>query len=227
MSRHPDPDRLQEYLADLLCREERAELEAHLAACAECTGEVVRERALSRALATLPRSIAPGRDLLAGINAAIDAGQTAPLEPHPGSGRRSIAAPRFALAAAALLLIALSALVTMLLVQPRDQRPLARGAGPEPAGQATNPVVREVLATEPSYAAAAAELERALAAGRGRLDPGTVRLIDANLRVVEQALAEARAALHRDPNNASVAELLQHAQEQKLALLRRATRAGT
>jgi hypothetical protein len=91
----------------------------------------------------------------------------------------------------------------------------------------TDAVVREVLATEASYAAASDELEAMLAAGRTTLDPATVALVERNLRVVERALTEAGAALAQDPNNASLAELLQHARAQKLELLRRATRPGT
>jgi len=245
MSAHPEAGRLQDYFDDLLCREERAELEAHLAGCRECTAEVLGARELRRGLAELPRSILPERDLLPGINAAIDTAEARSprsqewVKPPrsqnrtktPGAdlrfGQRPIASLRHVLAAAALVLIAVTALVTALLVRQLDRPALARAGPPAPGGSATNAVVRQVLAAEPSYRVASAELEAALAARRARLDPATVRLVEANLRVVERALAEARAALRRDPNNASLAELLRHAQEQKLALLRRATRAGT
>jgi hypothetical protein len=232
---HPGADRLQDYLDDLLCREDRAELEAHLAGCRDCTAEVLGERELRRALADLPRAITPERDLLAGINAAIDAAEgdvafarapdVQPLRaraPRRSFGDRSISSVRFALAAAALVLIALTATITMLLTREPGTRPLARGDAP-----ATDPVVREVLAAEQSYVAAGDELELALASARSQLDPATVRLVEANLRVIDAALAEARAALRGEPDNAALARLLQAAHEQKLALLRRATRAGT
>lgn len=237
MSTHPGAERLQDYLDDLLCREERAELEAHLAECRDCTAEVVGQRELRRALADLPRSIMPERDLLAGINAAIDAGATGdvaldrapdvvPLtlsRPRRSFGDRPIRSVRYALAAAALVLMALTATITMLLTREPATQPLARGE----VSPAADPVVREVLATEHSYVAAGEELELALASARSQLDPATVRLVEANLRVIDAALAEARAALRGEPDNAALARLLQAAHEQKLALLRRATRAGT
>lgn len=237
MSTHPGAERLQDYVDDLLCREELAELEAHLAGCRDCTAEVLGERELRRALADLPCSIMPERDLLAGINAAIDAVaesdvvlDTAPAfvplplrRPRHSFGDRPIRSVRYALAAAALVLIALTATITMLLTREPGTRPLARSD----VSPAADPVVREVLATERSYVAAGEELEVELAAARSQLDPATVRLVDANLRVIDAALAEARAALRGQPDNAALARLLQAAHEQKLALLRRATRAGT
>jgi anti-sigma factor RsiW len=242
-ARHPEPDRLQDYLDELLGREERAELEAHLDTCAECTAHVAGERELRRALAALPRSIAPERDLLAGINAAIDAADPVNA-PHaaidaaalpgprartrPRFAEQSIGSLRFALAAAALVLIALTAALTILLLRVREPAGLAvsRSAPGVPA-PVTDLVVREVLAVEASYVEASDELETALAAARPELDAATVRLVEANLRVVESALAEARAALRREPDNAALAQLLRDAHEQKLALLRRATRAVT
>jgi len=242
-ARHPEPDRLQDYVDEVLGREERAELEAHLDTCAECTAQVAGERELRRALAALPRSIAPERDLLAGINAAIDAADPvnaphAAIDATPLQGPRARTRPRFAerpigslrlaLAAAALVLIALSAALTMLLMRAHEPAGLAfaRSAPGVPA-PVTDLVVREVLAVEASYIEASDELENALAASRPELDPATVRLVEANLRVVESALAEARAALRREPDNPSLAQLLRDAHEQKLALLRRATRAVT
>jgi anti-sigma factor RsiW len=219
---HPAEDRLQDYLDDLLCREERAELEAHLGACAECTRAIRTDRGLRRALAALPRAIQPERDLLAAINAAIDAGaaghaagdQRGPWLQRP---LRALAAP---LAAAAVLLVVLTATLTLLLSRD-DATPL-----PTADAGVQDPMVRQVLAAEPSFNAAAAELEAVLESGRGLLDPGTVRLLEASLHVIDDAVAEARAALADDPNNAALAQLLHAAYEQKLALLRHATRAS-
>lgn len=44
MKSHPREDRLHDYVADLLCREERAEVERHLIHCEECRAAVKRLR---------------------------------------------------------------------------------------------------------------------------------------------------------------------------------------
>lgn len=44
MNSHPRNDRLREYVEDLLCREERAEVEHHLVRCDECRAVVKRLR---------------------------------------------------------------------------------------------------------------------------------------------------------------------------------------
>ena len=44
MSNHIRADRLHDYVEDLLCREERAELELHLFRCGECARRLVAMR---------------------------------------------------------------------------------------------------------------------------------------------------------------------------------------
>lgn len=44
MNSHPREDRLHDYVADLLCREERAEVEHHLVRCEACQAVVKRLR---------------------------------------------------------------------------------------------------------------------------------------------------------------------------------------
>jgi hypothetical protein len=48
--------------------------------------------------------------------------------------------------------------------------------------------------------------------------------VEESLRVVDDAIAEARQALARDPGNLAIADVLSANHEQKLDLLRRATR---
>jgi anti-sigma factor RsiW len=53
MTSHPREDRLHDYAEDLLCREERAEVEHHLLRCESCRTTVKRLR--DRAGGTAPR----------------------------------------------------------------------------------------------------------------------------------------------------------------------------
>jgi hypothetical protein len=73
-----------------------------------------------------------------------------------------------------------------------------------------------------SYTAAVADLERVLAQGRGRLDSTTVRVIEENLAVIDQAIAQAQRALLADPANLYLNTHLAETMRRKLDLLRQA-----
>jgi tetratricopeptide (TPR) repeat protein len=73
------------------------------------------------------------------------------------------------------------------------------------------------------YDQAVADLEKALDAGRSRLDPETVRILEDNLRTIDQAIDQARKALRADPANAYLNNHFAASRNRKLALLRRAS----
>ncbi|MGH9262762.1 MAG: hypothetical protein ACRD08_23160, partial [Acidimicrobiales bacterium] len=75
---------------------------------------------------------------------------------------------------------------------------------------------------EAEYARAADEVE--LGPERGALAPDAGAIVDAGLRVVDQAIAESRAALARDPDSIELAHLVAAAYERKIDLLRWAGR---
>lgn len=64
-------DHLDEYLDDLLAAADREAVEQHLRTCGVCQGDVQELRKMRSALAGLPRSIRPGRDLWPGIAARL------------------------------------------------------------------------------------------------------------------------------------------------------------
>jgi hypothetical protein len=233
MSDHLREDRIHDYVDDLLCHEERAEAERHLLTCTQCQREVAALRDLLTDLHDMP-DVHPERELLTDINARIDA---APMHASAGGllpgkpvaiGDRSLRSLRYPLAAAALVLIALSASLTVALFD----RGNSANAGRNIAGGETSAAGgRNVLASSPRnptpvdqhYGVAAAELEELLAEQRANLSPETVRLVEDNLRVIDTALAEARAALREDPGNAALSDLVRSAYEKKIDLLRHAT----
>jgi hypothetical protein len=73
-----------------------------------------------------------------------------------------------------------------------------------------------------SYREAAADLERALEAGRSTLRPETMRVIENNLRAIDLAIAQADSALRHDPGSAYLNQYLAATMQRKLKLLRRA-----
>ena len=93
----------------------------------------------------------------------------------------------------------------------------------EREASAERPVdVVPVSLADAQYDAAVADLEKALRAGRGRLDKGTIDIVEHNLQIIDQAIAQAREALVADPANTYLSGHLVEARRRKLDLLRRA-----
>ena len=90
------------------------------------------------------------------------------------------------------------------------------------AGQQSEPLSRVSFA-DPNYDQAVADLEKMLAANRGRLDPQTVQIIEDNLRTIDQAIEQSRKALRADPASVYLNNHFAASRNRKLALLRRAS----
>ncbi|MEO5511889.1 MAG: zf-HC2 domain-containing protein [Longimicrobiales bacterium] len=80
------------------------------------------------------------------------------------------------------------------------------------------------LAPVGGYDVAIAELEQAAAQSRGQLDPTTLRVIEQTMGTIDQAIADARAALAAEPSNAYLHRHLDRTMKQKLDLLRRSAK---
>jgi hypothetical protein len=86
-----------------------------------------------------------------------------------------------------------------------------------------SPDVERANFADAHYDQAVSDLEQMLAEMRDELNPQTVRVIERNLAAIDQAIAEARAALDADPANTFLNSHLADARRKKLELLRRAT----
>jgi len=159
----------------------------------------------------------PARDLWPAIELRLSTGC---------EGRRpwsvTMTIPQLAMAAA--LVMAVSSAVSWLALapqQPRVPRERPIQAVAEPAGPMRPDVARASFADE-QYDAAVADLERVLREQGDRLDPQTVMVIERNLRTIDAAIQQARAALDDDPANTYLNSHLADARRRKLDLLRRA-----
>lgn len=210
MSHIPEHE-LHDWVDGVLERERAVLVEAHVAGCETCARAAASVRALLDELHALPRSIEPERDLRPGIHARVTAGVVDAVE-IPNARERSwldasVRAARLPLAAAALLLIAMTALVTALVL--RDT--------PEPVLLADGD---SLAAVEARYAAAIYELQSLVHDRRGELPPEALRLLGESLAIVDAALAETRAALRDEPDNPALPPVLLAAYERKVELLR-------
>jgi putative zinc finger protein len=209
-------DRLSDYLDDELSAAERASVEAHLGQCEACRTTVEELRAVVARAAALPDS-RPDRELWSGIAVRI-AQPGARISPfrRAVTARLSFTLPQ--VAAASLTLMVLSGgLVWM--ARSGDRRADIPPVNAQVADDM--PVTRARFADE-QYDAAVAELKQTLDAGRAKLDPETVHVLEQNLAAIDRAIDQCRRALDGDPANVYLNTHLADARQRKLALLRRA-----
>jgi len=237
---HPDiTDRLSDYMVGDLSPESHADVEAHLAECGECRRVLEGLRTVVSQAEALDE-LEPPRDLWAGIAATIEAPvpvarQEAKViafpaadandpvlderDALPGAPRRfAFSTPQ--LIAASVALIAASSLATM---------SAGPGLGSATVADVTSPTGAVTMASDvagpPSdMADELAALEQTLDEARAVLDPNTVRVLERNLGVIEQAIEDSMLALQQDPGNDFLAAHLDRVYARKLTYLRDAAR---
>ena len=196
-----------------------------------------RLRRLRDAVAALPRSIEPERDAWPAIRDRIEAQRVRAIAPATAGVAQARPRRLIRIAAAAVVLVALSSGLTIFVLGRAKARAIvsAPPQGATPTDLSRAPIVppapgpRIIPVTDASisvvfarYDAAAADLSAELRARRARIDPRTVAVLDSCIRKIDAAIAEARGALREDPKNAVIAELLTVSYRQKLDLLKRA-----
>ena len=217
---------------------QRAAADRHARSCAACSALAADLRLIASRANQLP-SLAPSRDLWTRIEAAIES----PVVVLPRRAEAPPAAPRrwSRFAAAASLLVAVTAGVTYTITSrslgaPSVPAPvdtvratvpssgISTGAATDPSAVAS-PVARTVVAV--SHPSASETFDREIASlrtlvdeRRRELDPVTVAVVRKNLRLIDGAIAESKAALAKDPASVFLNDRLTHAYETKLHVMR-------
>jgi hypothetical protein len=208
---HLDDTQLNDYLDGVLDADEAERVRRHIGECESCAREAEVLTSLKAAIVELPRDIRPERDLREGIWNRIEQPRAA----------RTLWSMRYSLAAAAVLLIAVTSVVT---------RALVMGTGDDEVGADYNSAVQltsdDAGKLEREYSEEVQELEMILRKSRGALAPETVRIMEENLTIIDRAINEAQSALASDPNSEMLVDLLRSAYERKLELLRQAARSS-
>ena len=217
-----------------------ARMNAHAAGCASCASLLHDLTNIRAAAGKLPL-LSPSRDLWTAIETRIEAPVVQLPVVHTGEhehviiegtevrvARRSTFTPtRWRLAAAATILVAATAGVTWTIAQ--QGVPLLMTAAQADSGFATamngtrkfnsvtnvsRPAVNEIYDSE------IATLRTLVDERRGELDSATVAILEKNLRLIDDAIAESKAALARNPANAFLLDRLTDAYDSKLRTLR-------
>ncbi len=243
-------EQLSGYLEGSLADPAVADAELHLAACAACRSLVADLQAISREASSLG-PLAPSRDLWPGIVARLEPRVLAltPVSPvaRPWSRLRlgAIAAGLVAVTALSTWQLTRSreagppVATSPAAPAPRQQDSavpsspeVATSSANEPAQRATSVATTppSVPASSPSprpdavttYTSEISKLRTVFDQQSELLDPRTRAVLSTSLRTIDSAIAEARAALDRDPASQFLTQQLNKSLEQKLGLLRKA-----
>ena len=204
MTCHDAQDRLDDYVDGSLSEADFQQMELHLAGCAACREEEGALRALLAEAAALPPILEPVRDLWPEIAARIAA-------PRP----RLLLRPWPMLAVAAALLLGLAA-VLLRPSMPSEPRSAGGVSTLVPAAASSD----DLLPAEIGYARATTELLSVLHGRRERLSPDTLKVVDENLEIIDQALDQVREALRKDPGNHQLSRMLAATHQRKVDVLR-------
>lgn len=197
---HPGDGPLNEYVDGLLDRRAADRVAVHLEGCGPCRERVATIRVLNDRLAALPRTIAPRRDLGAGIRRRV-AKATSPAPERPTA--YTDAGGRDWLRAAAVVL-AVAGTGTALW--------LGHQGGAADAG-APGPLID-------SYASAADDLARAMEDRKAALGPAGARAFAESLASVEAAIRELERAHRRGGPDPDLLRQLEARHRARLELLR-------
>lgn len=209
--------RLDDYVDGALGEREFQELELHLAGCHACREQERGLRTLLDRVATLPRELAPSRDLWPGIAARVHRRSVLRF-PWLGQARRGWLPATLAAAAAVALAFAWLGR-TGRIADDRRQAATAPSGSARPAGLAPEPDAPRDAERE--YAEATSALLAALQERRLPLAPETLRAVERDLRTIDSALAEIREALAQDPASGPLNHLLASTHQRKMRVLQR------
>jgi anti-sigma factor RsiW len=210
---------IQEAVDGTLGSIRRAELEMHLAECAECRALMEDLERIRDAAAALPPMAAPDRTWLQIAGRLRQEGRIHEVAPAARSRRAAYGW----LALAATLVIAVG---SWLFTRSTGPTPVATTAksgasagGNAPATRSVEAVQSEVDAAQQKFEQAIADLEKVAKANQTALDPATSATIDKNLAILNQAIDENRAAVKSEPTSVAARETLFDALRQKVTLL--------
>jgi anti-sigma factor RsiW len=206
---------IQERLDGTLGAIRSAELDDHLRSCAACRAFADDLQRVHDLAASLDRPAPPDRVWLQVAGRLRQQGRVREA-PQPVRSR-----PHYAvLAIAAALVLAVGASIFVLWpTLRRGQAPPQQARGNATAESSVESVENEFRLAEQHYQNAITKLEEAAKSDQAAIDPQTAAMLQKNLQVIDQAIAESRAALKNEPQSVPARDSLFDALKRKVILL--------
>jgi hypothetical protein len=199
---------IQELVDGTLGPIRRAELQTHLDGCDACRA-LVEDLLKIRDAAGSLGEIKPPDHVWFRIAAQLR--EERRVTAQPVTSRRNVAA----LALAASLVLTVAASIWFV----RSNRISDTQPGNAAAPSAVQSITDNLMVAERHYQLAIDELEKVARSNDGSIDPEVAAILEKNLQVIDQAIAESRSALQAEPQSAPARESLFGALRQKVALL--------
>lgn len=224
---HLSSETIGDLLDDALAPPARRIAEEHLERCTACRATAEQLRRMQTDAAALPREMAPPPEVWSSVRAAMHSRLGATRGPGALlSAWRSLAiSERTWLAAAGLLLAAGSAGLTAITMRGTSRDGSARVynvTASESTMTMSLAIPASVQVLEKDLGRSVAVLERTLAERRGTMLPRTAATIEHSLKVIDEAIRDARAAVLDDPSDPALFDALSRGYERKIDLLKRA-----
>jgi hypothetical protein len=194
----------------------RAELELHVDTCDACRALLGDLQRIHDAAAALPVLDAPDRAWLQIAGRLRQEGRIAAV---PGRADTTRSYGVWLAAAAAVILVVASAVMVIPRFTGTPAPQTASTPGNAADTRTVETVQNQVDAAQRQFETAIAELEKVAKANQQALDPETSATIDKNLGIIDQAIAENRAAVSAEPASVAARETLFQALRSKVALL--------
>lgn len=242
---------LGELVDGTLTMEESASVRGHLRACAACRSEELSIRTLKAGTAALPDEIEPRRDLWKGIEPKLSSSSSrskvrrgigpSGILRAPGSPKGAFLRPALLAASLAVVLAGAGYMLLVGRVGLGERRiasggPIGPSAPSIPSGAGEAPGVVPASGSMPvapslpglngadlAFLEARQQLRTALYERRKSLSPETLRKVDQNLKIIENAIEEIRTAVAVDPGNRQLQRMLIATRQREVALLRHVT----
>ena len=212
---------IQEMVDGTLGAIRRAELDMHLEQCEDCRALLDDLRRIRDAAGSLDVLQPPDRVWLQIAGRLRQEGRIS--ETAPVSMPRRSHAALLALAAALVLAVGAS----LILLWPRANTaptpvqagPAAPATGNPTAATSVEDVENELRQAEQHYESAITRLQQIANSNQQVMDPQVADTLRKNVQVIDQAIAESRAALRAEPTNTPARESLFEALRQKVTML--------
>jgi hypothetical protein len=212
-------DAIQEMVDGTLGPIRRAELRIHLDQCDSCRALLDDLQRVHDLAASFDRAAPPDHVWLQVAGRLRQEGRLRPSPASPSPRR-----PQYALLAiAAALVLAVGASLYLLLPLRRSPTPLpsstttAAGSNASSGDPVQDDIEAEFRLAEQHYQNAISKLEEAAKGGTDSIDPQTAAMLQKNLQVIDQAIAESRAAVRSEPASAPARDSLFDALKRKVA----------